>query len=165
MSWLDALLGKNIWRNDTALPDRKILRFIQGAGATVTVADNTSTDDGLGSTDVTIDAGSLPVSPVIDVDMTADDNGTRYFIGDVEGITINLPPSADISVGYTASIRTQGIGTAKFQADGTDQISEQDGALSTLGQLQTTKAGHVTVEWNGATWQVTAEGGIGWTLT
>lgn len=51
MSFLDDLLGKSIYVGGVyVLPDRKILNFVSGA----TVADNPS----LGSTDVTVNAGS-----------------------------------------------------------------------------------------------------------
>ncbi len=57
MSWLDDLLGKTIQKNGTALPDRKVMNFIEGdSGVAITVTDN----PGTGATDVEFSGGVLP---------------------------------------------------------------------------------------------------------
>jgi hypothetical protein len=61
-SWLDDLLGKTVLLNGSALPDRKLLNFIQGVGVGLTIVDNPATL----STDVTLASVSrMGVDPLV----------------------------------------------------------------------------------------------------
>lgn len=137
------------------LPQRKNLNFIQGNGATVTVADNTS----LGSTDVTIQSGAPASVVVVDQSPGVNDNGTRYNNHGASGdIVINLPAAP--ATGYTLSARVSDAHYIKFKAN-TGQTIRMDALISaSAGYVRSTYVGaYLTVEWLGTLWFVTALGG------
>lgn len=149
MSWLDDLLGKKIMHDAEILPDRKILRFVTGVGGRVTVVDNSDTEDGLGSTDVTIDAS--PAETVTGNQTPGvEDDGTRYNnTGASTDLFILLP--ADPVVGTAFYLRVVEAHYMRFQAN-TGQVIQMDAILSaSAGYVRSNYVGaSIAIEYVGA---------------
>lgn len=151
MSWVDDLLGKTIMQDDTILPDRKILRFLQGDGAAVVVADNTTEQ----STDVTISGG---VASTISVNQspTVGDSGAKYNNDGASGdLTVNLPDSPP--VGTTFHGRVTAAHYLIFKAN-TGQFIRDDSAIGA-------SAGSMRSSYIGATISIEAIKSTLWLVT
>ncbi len=166
MSLLDDLLGKRLMLDDTILPDRKIMRIVRGPGSTITAEDNPATDDGLGSTDVTIDAGGRVVTLSANASPVSDDNGTRYYNDDATGdITINLPDGVDVDRGFYLSFRQTGGHYLKVQAGAADAIMVEGVDMGAASYVRSTVNGAcLTIEWTDAGYWLVTEQHATWKI-
>jgi hypothetical protein len=123
------LLGKTItYAGVTTLPDRKILNFIGGDGAALSVADNPAT----GATDVTIGGagGTIGAGGVL---LTSADNGKTLV--NSGAVVWTLPAAA---LGLTFRIINAVAGGTTIDAAGTDIIEIAGLASSAGGTFNTT---------------------------
>lgn len=146
MSWLDDLLGKVIMLGDTRLPDRKILRFVQGNGVTVTAEDNSSTQDGLGSTDITIDGGSVAETVTVNQSPAVTDSDKTYNnVGAGGEVIINLPSSPTVGTRFHAIIADAQYMRFKANTGQTIQVDSLTTASAGYTRCKT-KGSKATVE-------------------
>ncbi len=149
MSWLDDLLGKVIMLGGTELPQRKNLNFLPGDNASITIEDNPS----LGTTDVTIGAGSPGESVTVDQAPTMADNGKSFNnVGAGGMVTINLP--ANPSVGFRIHALVADAQYIKLKAN-TSQTITYDALTSAL-------AGYVRSNYKGAKMTIEAVSTTRW---
>lgn len=153
MSWIEDLLGKIVMLGSTVLPDRKRLRFVQGNGVTITIADNPSTAGGLGSTDVTITGGAPAATVTVDQSPAITDSGKTYNnVGASGMVTINLPASP--TVGTRFRVLVADAQYMKFKANTAQTI--------TYDSLTSASAGYVRSNYKGASMTVEAVSNTRW---
>lgn len=146
MSWLDDLLGKVIMLGDTVLPDRKVLRFIQGNGVTVTAADNSSTQDGLGSTDITINGGTVAETVTVDQSPSVGDTDKTYNnVGASGEVVINLPTMPTVGTRFHALVADAHYIRFKANTGQTIQVDQLTTAVAGYTRCGT-KGSKATIE-------------------
>ncbi len=128
MSWIDDLTGKTIMLDGVELPQRKILQFLQGDGAGITIVDNPATSDGLGSTDILI-AGTAAESVIVDQAPTTGDSGTAYNNVGAAGPINVLLPASPVPVGTKFYLRVADAQYMRFTAN-TGQTIQMDAIVS-----------------------------------
>lgn len=155
MSWLDDLLGKVIMLGNTVLPDRKILRFIQGNGVTIVATDNSSTQDGLGSTDITITGGAVAQTVTVDQSPTVNDTDKSFNnVGASGEVIINLPTTPTVGTRFHALVADAQYMRFKANTGQTIQVDQLTSAVAGYTRCKT-KGSKATIEAVSSTrWQI-----------